>query len=322
MRHLRLGTFLTAGLLAACSAFYVEATTIRNMTTGEILFADDYEGLGTNVSHTTYLDTTGDYDPVPYVGTWNITGGGLSVPPGTMDEAVESDIQVTDHTGPLSAFQGSNFLRVDRAESNSSAIATMASPMTTASHNGHVLRFETMLATPPADLQASGSGINGGANNTSIGFSLVDGNPAHADTTTSITLPFFDDDGTFDNRVNHAAGGNTVSPTNLTYNVGEWNHVVIEYTIGEDTYNLWLNGSQAEVGGDADLPLASEGLIPTEIVGMRFTAGGRNGSNGTRVAQIYLDATERLVPEPGSLALVGAIGVCCVGYLISSRRQK
>ncbi|WP_425395367.1 LamG domain-containing protein [Aeoliella sp.] len=285
-----------AGMLVVLLALpiAVDAVTIRNLTTGQLLFADDFEGLGSNVSHTAYLDFSGDYDPVATVGTWNVTGGGLSVPPGTLDEAVDSDIQVTDYNDLTSVFsgpaQGNNYLRVDRADTNSSAIATLSSPMTTAANMGHVLRFETMFAVPADDMLGA-NGANGGPNNSSVGFSLVDANPAHSDTTTSITLPLFYTDGTVRNRINLEAGGQDISPTNQVYSDGTaWDFLAIEYAIGSDTYRLWVNGAPATVDGNPDLPLASENFIPTEIVGMRFTAGGRTGSSGNRVAQILIDA--------------------------------
>src|SRR5690606_15437644 len=117
---------------------------------------------------------------------WQITGGGLSE--AINMEAFESDIQVTDFEGLAGRFQGNNYLRVDRAESNSSALAILSSPQTRAANEGHLIRLETMFAVDPG-------------NDTSVGFSLVDSN-APEGSTNSITLPLFTPSGAVNNRLN------------------------------------------------------------------------------------------------------------------------
>ncbi|WP_442484151.1 LamG-like jellyroll fold domain-containing protein [Aeoliella sp. SH292] len=256
--------------------------SIRNMTTGELLFYDNFENLGSNVSHVDWApNVTADFDPVASVGSWQINGGGT--PQGSIPEAVPGDIQVTDFLTPSvpAPVLGKNYLRIDRQDTNSSAFANMTSPMTTAIHQGHLLRFETYFAT--STLNTSGPG-----------FSLVNADAA------SITLMPFNPNGTLQHRVNRQAGGNTVTNTNLTHSDGAaWDHVVLDYVIGSSTYQFSLNGVKAQVNGSVDLALASENFIPTEIVAVRFTAGSRTGSGGTAVQQMFLDA----VPPPLDLEI-------------------
>lgn len=281
--------------------------SIRNITTGQLLFFDNFEGLGNSVSHANWAPSvTADFDPVATTGNWQITGGGVSQ--ATSPEAVPGDIQVTDFltaSVPVPV-HGKNYLRVDRQDLNSSAFAMMSSPMTTTANGGQLLRFETLFATSTL-------------NNSAPGFSLV--NAAG----TSITLMPFHQNGTLQHRVNLQAGGTSVTNTNLTHSDGTaWDHVVIDYVMGSSTYQFSLNGVKAQVNGNINLPLASENFVPSEIVGVRFTAGARSGASGTRIEQMFVDAVPSLDLEinrsTGQAKLINRSGASLkiVGYEILS----
>ena len=62
---------------------------ITNVTQGTTLFSDNFEGLGTSVSHSAYPDNSGDFDP---------TGGS----PGSwsVGESAQTGVQVTDYATP------------------------------------------------------------------------------------------------------------------------------------------------------------------------------------------------------------------------------
>ena len=113
------------------------ATTVVNLNSSATLFFDDYEGLGTNVSHTNMVDTSGDYDPVATTGTWSIyeaDAGGYAC-------------QVTDSTAgsaPVAdpgAYQGNNYLRFDENPDLSVPEVQFAEQTTI----GDTIHFESMM---------------------------------------------------------------------------------------------------------------------------------------------------------------------------------
>ena len=70
-----------------------KAVMVTNVTTDTLLFFDDFEGLGSSVSHAVYPDGSGDFDPVAQFGQWDI------------GESSQGDVQVTDYSAP-GAFWG------------------------------------------------------------------------------------------------------------------------------------------------------------------------------------------------------------------------
>ena len=60
-----LATVIAIAAIAACPPAF--ATKVTNVTTGVTYFYDDYEGLGNDVSHTAFPDSSGDYDPAALV---------------------------------------------------------------------------------------------------------------------------------------------------------------------------------------------------------------------------------------------------------------
>jgi hypothetical protein len=88
MRRL-VGTLsLVACILLVSSPLFALVT---NVTTGQTLFYDSFQGLGSAVSHTTALDPSGDYDPVAMSSppsAWAVRG----------EDALGQQIQVTNST--------------------------------------------------------------------------------------------------------------------------------------------------------------------------------------------------------------------------------
>ena len=108
------------------------SATIVNMTTGQTLFYDNFEGMGTNVSHAAYPDASGDYNPTGgSPGLWNII------------EDAPQVVQVTDATGANGpgTLQGSNYLRLHKYQTDFSA----GQLFTVQSTTGHHIHWEQML---------------------------------------------------------------------------------------------------------------------------------------------------------------------------------
>jgi hypothetical protein len=90
------------------------SAAVVNMTTGETLFYDTFQGLGSAVSHAGYPDPGGSYNPVA-----------MSSPPSAWairnEDALGQQVQVTDRTaspdvGPAPDY-GPNYLRIARVGS-------------------------------------------------------------------------------------------------------------------------------------------------------------------------------------------------------------
>ncbi len=99
MRSMNMLLVLFVCGICALSASAPASAEVMNVTTGTWLFYDNFENLGTNVSHAAYPDETGDYDPIAAVGSWDIR------------EVEDYDLQVTDYATP-GACCGSNYLRL------------------------------------------------------------------------------------------------------------------------------------------------------------------------------------------------------------------
>ncbi len=194
------------------------ASGVVNVTTGAMLFYDDFEGLGTNVSHTDYANSDGgDYDPIGgSPGSWIIGTYGTSEEPGP------SYVQVTDATGAYGpgAYQGNNYLRIVRqlGGAETAAKMTFANQGTTGDH----IRFSQMFYAASGSfspIQVIGKGSDG-ANR----FNIL----------TDYSTP----------NVGSYAG--TWPPTgSLGYTNDQWEEWVIDYNIGDTFINLTIGGNQA-----------------------------------------------------------------------------
>ena len=206
-------------------AITAQATTITNVTTSTVVFSDDYEGLGTSVSHLTPYQNDGDFDPVASVGSWT-----------DITEEVQDRIQVTDSVlGPdPGASQGDNYLRVLRTGDNNVAYATLTSPQTT---TGDVIHLETMFYVDQLD-------VNPGVSSLTL-YDSAGG---------LLSLTGFEVSG----KVQNYTSG--YSDTTLTFTPGAWNKVEIDYAVGASTYSVTVNGSTESglglylsgSGGDVD----------------------------------------------------------------------
>ena len=201
------------------------ATTVVNLNSSATLFFDDYEGLGTNVSHTNMVDTSGDYDPVATTGTWSIyeaDAGGYAC-------------QVTDSTAgsaPVAdpgAYQGNNYLRFDENPDLSVPEVQFAEQTTI----GDTIHFESMMYL------AYGVGAPA--------IIAKDGNAAVK----------------FQVRVNlngsgkiQAYNGSGFVDLSVNYTPMTWQKWEIDYDIGASTYALTIDGDT-----DSDAPVAEAGNL-------------------------------------------------------------
>jgi hypothetical protein len=74
-RLLLIASVFSVGALLLLSAS-ASATVVT--VSGTTVFSDDFESLGTSVSHAAYQDTSGLYTPSPSVGTWTLIGNDTS----------------------------------------------------------------------------------------------------------------------------------------------------------------------------------------------------------------------------------------------------
>jgi hypothetical protein len=139
----RVGLALAAALLAALSA---EAALVRNLDTGQVVFFDDFEGLGSNVSQADYPDTSGDYDPVAVIGSWSI------------GDSDKKQVQVTNWFDP-GPIQEDNYLRLFRSSAFSHILGTLSEPQTVADHSGNTIHFEWMMYVAPPETTSNLAGF-------------------------------------------------------------------------------------------------------------------------------------------------------------------
>ncbi|WP_442483197.1 PEP-CTERM sorting domain-containing protein [Aeoliella sp. SH292] len=296
-----------------------EAVTVRNLATGEILFYDDFEGLANNVSHTAFLDpatTSGDFDPVAHVGTW-LQGGTGQTPP---LEGVEENIQVTDFKDANNpgAFQGSNYLRADRwgstGEQTMRSLANLSATQTVA---GHRIRLDMVYAIP----------TNATSSNAGFGLqSLPTDNP----NTQTVTTTLFRNTGGIRSTIGKGIGSgdnDTTDPASMAFahTRGEWARVTVEYTIGETTYDLTVNGiteNDLELRWEfADFP--NQTAVPTSIGGFMLFAGSRSqtlSNIGTGFADAIPDLSLLVNKNSGEVILQNDLptSVAIDAYRLSS----
>ena len=92
---------LSVGIVGSLLSVPASAMTIYSVTQDITVFSDDFEGLGSSVSHAAYPDSSGDFDPTGGApGSWS-----------TISEEFPENIQVTDYATP-GVVQGSNYLRL------------------------------------------------------------------------------------------------------------------------------------------------------------------------------------------------------------------
>lgn len=274
---------LVVGSVAVDNACAVRVT---NLTTGELLFFDDFEISPNGVSSAPYPDMSGDYDPVVpagYPGTWTITGSAPGIEP-VDPEPYFYDTQVTNSTtspdpGPV---QGSNYLRADRTQDGAGAYATFTPQAT----QGDVIRIDLLFATPSDYDSGGGAGV--------VYYDSY-GSPV-------ISMGFLDNGG-IRNVDGNGTGGNISSTVpGLSHTVGEWGRLTIDYAVGASTYNMTYNGVTATdlpLRYDADavdppeVPDPARQLDVIEIMSIRIQSGGRS-SGANPPATAFVDAVPDL----------------------------
>ena len=186
--------------------------TITNVTTGEVLFYDDFEDAS-SVGTAAAPDSSGDYDPYAARGSYSLLEG----------DNTPFQVVTGENAGP-GAFQGNNYLRVYRDGGASSTQEAQANVSETPSTGDHInVRF--MAYFPEAidhlaifklrgdgletDSQRAGA-RTGGETSPGSGCGIV-----------------LDLDG---------------AATSLTYPVDAWHEWQFDYVIGEDTYTMTVDG--------------------------------------------------------------------------------
>ena len=192
-------------------AFSPAVADIVNVTTSSTLFSGDgFEGLGSNVSHAGYPDTSGDYNPTGgSPGSWTIT------------EASPYDVQVTDVSN--AAYYGTNYLRVMRPDSGTvEAKQGFATQSTT---NDHIRLTEMVYipSTPTSNpFQLYGVGSDGSTRRMNI----------------------------LTNYGGYSVGSyysGAVHDTGLTFSSGVWQNWQVDYNVGAPTCTLTVGTQSATV---------------------------------------------------------------------------
>jgi hypothetical protein len=242
---------LLVPLLALALQASARATQIVDLTTGTVLFSDDFEGVSP-VSSSPAIDSSGTYHAVAETGTWQIPGTSSSF-----------QLQVTNSTtspdpGP---FQGNNYFRGyrDSTHTNESEIdALMTAPATT---TGDVIEMSTMLylqpGAPNARVQIIMSGsFTGGVNTSTSADAWIRPNGA--------------------GDVAWVGPGTVVTNTSVPYTTGVWQLWKLDYTVGSSVYSFSVDGVSS---GNLTSPSGFNG--PAGV-------GFLNGSN--TAGAYYLDA--------------------------------
>ena len=202
--------YLLAVALVLIAGSTAQAVMVTNVTTGTQLFFDDFEGLGTSVSHSPYPDNSGDFDPQAVIGTWSIS------------ESAQTMIQVTDSTtapdpGP---WWGDNYLRMNRSGAFNAMYGNLSEVQTVAEHSGDLIHWEMMVNVAPGVNDVAIVGL----------FSDTGKHMVHVVARSS--------NGTIYNQ----PSGSGYVPTGLTFTPGEWMRVELDYTIGASTFDLTVDG--------------------------------------------------------------------------------
>ena len=191
------------------------AMRITNITASgsTVLFEDDFEGISP-VCTTVFGVDTGDYDPVPTIGSYNIS------------ETNPNDLQVCsgsdgDDLGP---FEGNNYMRMTRV-SNMSAYAVFAQSAT----SGTIL-LETMLGLTGSNPRSGPLGLmNGG---TLGAYFLIDIGGVVKNYVGGYK------DLRYDANYQYTTDS---TGTILNFTPNQWHEVSLKYALGEGTYTLSID---------------------------------------------------------------------------------
>lgn len=188
--------------------------SVINVTSGQTLFYDDFEGLQNAVSHTKFEDATADYNPVASMGTWAI------------GEAVYTSIQVTDSTTSPDpgTLQGKNYLRIQRQYTGGGENGQATANFTTlqSTQHDHIRIREKVFIAPNTEITPYYMTAMGSSNRYAIGV-FANGNAANGS-------------------IDYYAPEENVYATGLTFTAGAWQTWQIDYNIGENNMLFSLDG--------------------------------------------------------------------------------
>jgi hypothetical protein len=277
MRCSRLFLILCVTGTAALFVTTTASASVMNVTTGQTLFYDDFEGLGLAVCHTDYSNNSGgDFDPTGgSPGSWSISEDGAD------------RIQVTDAVGvygPLGpglyqpgANQGNNYLRIMRDGGEPMAFQVF-SPQSTP---GHHIRFSQMVYIDAANATTDNPiSIAGLDSNGSLRFDVITNNsPLY---TASVG--------------NYNGTGWPPAAIPISYALGQWQKWQIDYTVGAGTYDLSIGEST--------------------VSGLSTFAGGGDLASIRIFSSSLSYIDEVKVPEPSSVVLLvsGIVGLLAYAW--------
>jgi hypothetical protein len=205
-------SILGMGALLVSVPASADSMIVRNATS--TLFSDNFQGLGTAVSHAVYPDASGDFDPTGgSPGSWTI-GEGTS----------PENVQMTDYVDPaaIGEHYGADYLRIVRPVGGSGSAQVNFAAQST----GSQLHLETMLRM--------------GAPNTSPGSSAgqIVGETTGAWPINVVAGLYNGGD-----KVWYYHGGWV--DTGLTYAENTWQKWQIDWTVGSATFAIKIDGATA-----------------------------------------------------------------------------
>jgi hypothetical protein len=192
------------------------------------------------------------------------------------------DSYVTDSASP-GAYAGSQYLGMHEDPNNSAILdAKIQKALPNSLENGETIRLETMIHMPTVPdgapwyqmVWADSAAYPGGPHTTPIHSAFF--GEANGD----ISFQYYD--------------GSAYQDTGLTFNAGEWNELIVEYTEGASSWEVSINGSSETIYDfNSRTSNRSIGLI-------QFHANWASAPN-----PLLLDD----IPEPATLSLLGLGGL-------------
>jgi hypothetical protein len=213
--------------IVACAVPSSCPAIVVNLTTGQVLFYDDFEATP-SVSKQPHKDATGDYNPTnPRIGTWSST------------EIDPSWIQVTSSKTPPDpgAYRGNNYLRIFRdvrsldktrqpPAANPQQLLVVKAAFTRQTTRNHHIRMAQMVFVPAGEQSTRG-----------IVQFIADSGATHC---INIIANMQQTDGSVYSHTNEGS-----VDTGLDFAAGRWQLWQIDYKLGDPTFTLTIGSASA-----------------------------------------------------------------------------
>lgn len=299
----------------------VQAVLIKNMTTGQVLFQDNFDNVaGSPVGFPDEYATLDDYDPSAQVGSWLIDEDRNDDPPSDMFETIQvsgfsgtttNDSLFYDEptdNGPLSypsAFDGPNYLRINRYKTNDAAPPHPVSGDLTSTTFVSAEAVFPAQTTPGDHIHIEFmSYVRSDPTGNNLGILTM--YASDIPTNSRIAGIHLDVNGDIEATYGGSTPGNSDDDLNFaTWEMDKWQRWDVDYIIGSQSISVAIDGGTPTVLDIYDLDAAALNSLTT----IRFASNNDY--------ELMLDAT---VPEPSTVAMLALAGLGAVG-VVWRRRQ-